>query len=118
MYGIYLDDSASGIVVSNNVVYNISWAAMFQHYGVNNMIINNVFARASLYPPAHPHDPYPDGDVCVQEAENHTSWTYTRNIVYDTYKGVSHSAFTSNPNATLLFNNNVYYNPYRTPLLF
>jgi parallel beta-helix repeat protein len=118
MYGIYLDDGASGIVVSNNVVYNTGWAAMFQHYGANNTIINNVFARASLYPPAHPHDPYPDDDVRVQEAKSHTSWTYTHNIVYDTYKGVSHSAFTSDPNVTAPFSNNVYYNPYGTALLF
>ena len=51
-------------------------------------------------------------------AENHTSWTYTRNIVYDTFQGASHSAFTSATNVIAPFNNNVYFNPYGTLLLF
>jgi hypothetical protein len=31
MWGIYLDEGTSQIVVSNNVVYNTGWASMFQH---------------------------------------------------------------------------------------
>jgi parallel beta-helix repeat protein len=118
MWGIYLDDGASNMIVSNNVVYNTGWGSMFQHYGANNTIINNVFARASLIPPPQPGDPFPDGDVRIQEAENHTSWTYTRNIVYDTFQGTNHSAFRSGPNVISSFSNNVYYNPYNTSLLF
>ena len=118
MWGIYLDDGSSDIVVSNNIVYNTGWAALFHHYGANNTIINNVFARASLFPPPHPGDPTPDGDIRIQMAENHTSWTYTRNIVYDTFQGTSHSVFTAAPNVIASFNNNVYFNPYNTSLLF
>jgi hypothetical protein len=119
MWGIYLDEGSSQIVISNNVVYNTGWASLFQHYGANNTIINNVFARASLNPPPQPGDPTPDGDVHVALTENHNSWNYTRNIVYDTYQGSSHSAFKSDqPNVNISFSDNVYYNPYNTPLLF
>ena len=119
MWGIYLDEGTSQIVVSNNVVYNTGWASLFQHYGANNTIINNVFARASLNPPPHPGDPNPDGDVHVALTENHTSWTYTRNIVYDTYQGSSHSAFKSDQsNVRVSFSENVYYNTNNATLLF
>jgi hypothetical protein len=36
----------------------------------------------------------------------------------DLYQGANHSAFKSKPNVTALFNNNVYFNAYGTPLLF
>jgi parallel beta-helix repeat protein len=119
MWGIYLDEGTSQIVVSNNVVYNTGWASLFQHYGANNTIINNVFARASLIQPPHPGDRAPDADVRVQLTENHTSWTYTRNIVYDAFQGANHSTFKSDAqNVIVSFSNNVYYNTYGTPLLF
>jgi parallel beta-helix repeat protein len=118
MWGIYLDEGSSDILVSNNVVYNTGWASLFQHYGANNTIINNVFARASLIQPPQTGDPAPDGDVHIQEAENHTSWTFTRNIVYDTFPRAHHSAYTSNTNVIASFSKNVYYNPYGTRLLF
>jgi hypothetical protein len=41
-----------------------------------------------------------------------------RNIVYDTFQGTNHSAVKIGPRAIAPFNNNVYYNPYGTPLLF
>jgi parallel beta-helix repeat protein len=118
MWGIYLDDGASNIIVSNNIVYNTGWAAMFQHYGANNTIINNVFARASLIQPPQPGDWPPDGDVRIQVAENHTSWTFTRNIVYDTHQGTSHIVYNTVNGTIAPFTNNVYYNPYGTHLLF
>jgi len=44
---------------------------------------------------------------------------HTRNIVYDTFQGTSHSAFKSDQqNVAILFSDNVYYNTYGTPLLF
>jgi len=87
-------------------------------YGVNNTIINNVFARASLFSPPHPGDPMPDGDVHIQMPENYTSWTYTRNIVYDTFQGANHTVYMADACVIAPFSNNVYFNPYGTPLLF
>jgi len=118
MWGIYLDEGSSDIIVSNNVVYNTGWASLFQHYGANNTIINNVFARAALHTPPEAIGHDPDGDVHIQLAENHTSWTFTRNIIYDTFQGVNHTAYKANVNVTAWFNNNVYFNLYGTPLLF
>jgi parallel beta-helix repeat protein len=78
MWGIYLDEGSSKIVVSNNVVYNTGWASIFQHYGANNTIINNVFARASLIPIPLPQSgvPNPDGDLHFERAEK----SYIMNI--------------------------------------
>ncbi|CAF3774388.1 unnamed protein product [Adineta steineri] len=119
MWGIYLDEGSSHIIVSNNVVYNIGWGGLFQHYGANNTIINNVFARNSEIQPPHPDDPIPDGDLRIMNTEDHLSWTFENNIVYDTFQGSNHSAFKSDaPDVRVSFNNNVYYNPYNTPLLF
>ena len=119
MWGVYLDEGSTGIVVSNNIVYNIGWAGLFQHYGANNTIINNVFARTSLIDPPQSGDPIPDGDLRIMLTENHLSWLFTRNIVYDIYQGSNHSLFKSDaPNVTVEFNNNVYFNPLNTTLLF
>jgi parallel beta-helix repeat protein len=118
MWGIYLDEGSSDLIVSNNVVYNTGWASLFLHYGANNTIINNLFARASVNPPPQPGDDNPDGDVRVERAENHTSWTFTRNIIYDIYQGSNHSVYKSNPTAITSFANNVYYNLYGTQLFF
>jgi parallel beta-helix repeat protein len=117
-WGIYLDEGTSDIVVSDNVVYNTGWGSMFQHYGANNTIINNVFARASMNGPPHPGDYNPDGDIHVETPENHTSWTFTRNIVYDTFQGDKHSAYDSDLMVVAPSGSNLYYNPYGTPLLF
>jgi parallel beta-helix repeat protein len=117
-WGIYLDEGASDILVSNNVVYNTGWGSLFQHYGANNTIINNVFARASLNPSPQPGDWPPDGDVRIQVAENHTSWTFTNNIVYDTFQGSNHTVYKPAAGTIAPFTNNIYYNPYGAQLLF
>ena len=118
MWGIYLDEGTSQVIVSNNVVYNTGWASLFQHYGANNTIINNVFARASINTPPHPGDPQPDGDIRVQLAENHTSWIFTRNIVYDVSQKVNHTVYRPANGTITLFSDNVYFNPYGAQLLF
>jgi len=42
--GIYLDEGSSFMTVESNVCYNVSSYAYFQHYGRDNLVVNNVFA--------------------------------------------------------------------------
>ena len=71
-----------------------------------------------MLPPPHPNDSLPDADVRIQQPEKHTSWIYTRNIVYDTFKGQNHTAYRADPGVIASFSDNVYFNPYGTLLLF
>ncbi|HML47447.1 MAG TPA: right-handed parallel beta-helix repeat-containing protein [Clostridia bacterium] len=43
-WGIYLDEGASGITVTRNLVYQCSHQGFHQHNGVNNLVQNNIFA--------------------------------------------------------------------------
>ncbi len=40
-------------------------------------------------------DPIPDGDLRIMLTENHLSWTFTHNIVYDIFQETNHSVFKS-----------------------
>lgn len=43
-WGIYLDEGASGITVVRNLAYQCSHQGFHQHNGVNNLVLNNIFA--------------------------------------------------------------------------
>ena len=81
-WGIYLDEGSVGWTVQHNVMYNTGWASFFLHYGKDNQLTNNVFARAGPL----------RGDYAVDWVEKHLSMTAERNIVYDTYKPVEGSS--------------------------
>ena len=118
MWGIYLDEGSSDIFITNNIVYNTGWSALFQHYGANNTIINNVFTRASVTAPPQPDDQAGDGDIAIAITEDHMSWVFERNIIYDTARTVNRSVYVSDMTTKILFNYNVYYNPYNAHLLW
>ena len=117
-WGIYLDEGSSEVVVANNIVYETDWAALFQHYGGNNTIQNNVWARASLHGPPHPGDDPPDGLIHIGTAESHISWTFAHNVIYDSIPTANHSVFSSQVGVIAPANDNVFYNTKGAAMLF
>ncbi len=110
--GIYTIGIQPGTVIYGNVVKNVFsyTVAMWDIYldgGTSDIVVSNNVV-------------YNTGQAAIFQhlGANNTSWTYTRNIVYDTFQVNNHSAFVSNPNVIASFSNHVYYNPYGTSLLF
>jgi hypothetical protein len=113
-----LDEGLSDILASNKVVNNTDLSSLFQHYGANNTIINNVLARVSLNPPLQLDDNPPDGYIRIELPENHTSWIFTRNIIYGIYQASNYTVYRPINGTIPPFSNNVYYNLYGAQLLF
>jgi hypothetical protein len=67
--GIYHDEGSSGILVEDNVVYNVGAGAYNQHYGRENLARNNIFAFAGRDP------------ITCCRPEEHLSFTFEGNIV-------------------------------------
>jgi len=42
--GVYPDEGSSEILIENNVVYRVRTCPLFQHYGKDNLVRNNIFA--------------------------------------------------------------------------
>lgn len=69
-WGLYTDEGSSDIVLSDNLVHHTKDGGFDQHYGRNNLVINNIFAF---------------GQECLirrnDRRDQHTSFTFERNIV-------------------------------------
>eukprot|EP01084_Bolivina_argentea_P052712 96819_1 len=42
-HGIYLDQASTSILVKNNIIHSTEAAALYQHFGRNNSVRNNIF---------------------------------------------------------------------------
>lgn len=68
-WGIYMDEGSSNVMVTKNLVYDCNSTAFYQHYGRDNLIINNILAFSG------------EAQISSYRHESHTGFHILRNII-------------------------------------
>jgi len=67
---IYTDEGSTDILIEKNLAYRCNGAPFHQHYGCDNVIVNNIFAFGK------------ESQIERSRIEEHSSFHFERNIVY------------------------------------
>jgi parallel beta-helix repeat protein len=93
-WGIYPDEGSSYLLIESNIVYKCKSSGFHQHYGRENIVRNNIFAFNREF------------QLMRTRAEDHSSFTMERNIVYFDQGGLLGSNWKG---TGFTMRNNVYY---------
>ncbi|EDQ92847.1 uncharacterized protein MONBRDRAFT_4912 [Monosiga brevicollis MX1] len=109
-WGLYTDQASRDITLTNNIVYQTKCAGLHQHFGLNNIFMNNVFADVDTWNCDGGIRSSQHAGVCNASAPDGpcSSFTFFRNILYLNDGPVFYSTIpTGFENMT--FDNNTYY---------
>jgi len=106
-WGIYLDEGTTGMLVEKNLVHDTKTGCFNQHFGRENIIRNNVFARCTG------DIAVPDGQIGRIRMERHRSFTFERNIVW--WEDDAPLFGMNYEDENFHFDHNVYWNPKHNP---
>jgi hypothetical protein len=101
-WGLYADEGSSGIRFDDNLSYHNSSTGFHQHYGLGNLVDNNIFALSR------------DGEITRTRREDHISFIFTRNIVFS--KGDTVLQGNWNNETNVLMERNLYFSLLKRPV--
>jgi hypothetical protein len=102
-WGIYADEGSTDLLVEKNIAYRCNSGPFHQHYGRDNLLLNNIFALGA------------DSQIQRSGIEDHTSFIFRRNIVYfdrGNLMGKTHL------NTNCAFEQNLYFDASGRPVQF
>lgn len=68
-WGIYTDEGSSNVMITKNLVYDCSSTSFYQHYGQDNIVMNNILAFSD------------QGQVALAREQDHIGFHLIRNII-------------------------------------